>query len=91
MTFTRTNVQLASCPTDVQAEVLVKEVIPKQDILQIAVTTEEQANEEKNRLDILKIKLEHISFIIAPHMFDGSWVNLIKAGKYPREKIVDFS
>lgn len=91
MTFTRTSIQLPCCPTDVQAEVLVKEVISKQCIFQIAVATEDKANEEKNRLDLLKIDLDHIMFIIAPHMFDGSWVNMVKAGKYPVEKIVDFS
>lgn len=85
--FNREAYQLPCCTTDVQAEVLVKEVIPKSDIIKIAVATFEQAQEEIERLDILKINSEHIRFTIAPHMFDNSWINKVKAGKYPDEEL----
>lgn len=87
-TFTRGRTQFDFCPTDVQAEVLIKEVIPRQDIIKIGVATEEQAKLEIKRLSLLKIDTDQLEFIIAPHMFDGSWVNLVKAGKYPVEKVL---
>ncbi len=88
ITFTRDRNQLDFCPTDAQAEVLIKEVIPRQDIIKIGVATEEQAKLEIRRLSLLKIDTDLLEFIIAPHMFDGSWVGLVKAGKYPVEKVM---
>lgn len=80
----RTPHMLPACPTDDQAEVLVKQHIPYTDIIGVAVNSPEQARIEKNRLALLGCRLP-IKWYIAPEIFNGSWSRSIRIGQRPQE------
>lgn len=84
-TLNRYPKMLTCCPTDDQAEVLVYNNIPRNDIIGVAVQDEEQAKREyrrwyKNLNDIPKLDI-----IIAPSLFDGSWSQKVRQGIKPVE------
>jgi hypothetical protein len=85
-TFERGATHLASVPTDQQAEVLIPDQIAKEDILGIAVKSEEQARNELLRLKLLGVSGNDFTFVVAPLLFEKySLDRLIRSGKRPKE------
>jgi len=85
---TRTPAMLSACPTDDQAEVLVYQHIPSNEIIGVAVASEEQARSELNRLDILGC---HPSFnwYVSPDIFNNRWSSTVRYGLRPDEVIFE--
>jgi len=75
---------LPCCPTDDQAEVLVRHSIPIKDILGIAVPTEAQARRENIRLSFLASAVT-VKWIAAPQFFNTEWSALVRQGQRPKE------
>jgi hypothetical protein len=85
-TRSRSYNHLDCCPTDDQAEVLISDAIPIEDILAIAVPTEKQAKNEAVRLQILGVSEDKYKLVIAPDLFDTTKLSqLIRSGKRPTE------
>lgn len=93
-TYVRTPRRLPCCPTDEQAEVLIRDRIDLADILAIAVPNESQARNEVVRLRLAKAPLDRFKFVIAPEVFDKrklsqhirSGTRPIETGWVPRKK-----
>lgn len=84
--FSRWSKHLISCPTDIQAEVLVPDTIAIEDILAIAVPTQEQAKNEIARLRWVGESENRFKFVVAPDLFDRNKLpNSIRNGKRPTE------
>jgi hypothetical protein len=84
--FSRLSKHLISCPTDNQAEVLVPDRIAMEDILAIAVPTQEQAKNEIARLRWVGKSENRFQFVVAPDLFDKNKLpNSIRNGKRPIE------
>lgn len=79
-----------NCTTDIQAEVLVNKIIPKQYIKGIIVKTEKQAKEEHARMKIWQIK-EDIPIIISPELFTKDVYKKIALGQLPDEKVYNIN
>lgn len=85
--YQRHQTHLSASPTDIQAEVLIKDPIPLDNITGIVVQSEEQAKKEMIRLKIQGIKLDK-SFIISPYCFQKSSLrNCIHNGNKVPEKL----
>lgn len=81
--YPRTKKMLLCCPTDDQAEILIKSDIPRDYIIGIAVGNEEIA---KQVYSILKIyQLKNIIIYISPDILDTKWSNLVRNGCIPKE------
>ncbi len=86
-TFSRRGTHLPAAPTDIQAEVLLKDPIPLDSIIGIAVHTEEQALREICRLKLQGIILDKPIYI-APEFFNrASLSKLIQRGVRAEETI----
>jgi hypothetical protein len=84
--FSRGSKHLISCPTDNQAEVLLPDRIAMEDILAIAVPTQEQAKNEIARLRWVGKSENRFQFVVAPDLFDKNKLpNSIRNGKRPIE------
>jgi hypothetical protein len=78
---------LESCPTDNQAEVLIPDHVPSNDILGIVVQSGTQARNEVARLRLLGIKEKTMKFMIGPVLFDKYALrDCISAGRIPQEQ-----
>jgi hypothetical protein len=78
---------LESCPTDNQAEVLIPDHIPLNEILGAVVQSETQARNEDARLRLLGIPKGTMNFVIAPVLFDKHALrDYISAGRIPEEQ-----
>ncbi len=87
-TYVRTAQRLTSCPTDEQAEVLVPDSIGLNDILGIALRSEEQAQNELVRLHLLNIgdRCKSLRLVVAPDLWDKHKLStLLSKGQRPRE------
>lgn len=74
---------LPCCPTDGQAEILIKNNIPRQYITKIIVGNYDVA---KSIYAMLKFyELPQIPIYIAPDVLSPSWSNMIKQGRRPLE------
>jgi len=87
-TFHRTSSHLLCCPTDEQAEVLIPDRVPLNDILGIVASSEEQVKNELSRFRHLGIQEDRFKFIIAPTMFKKRALSTcIRSGRRPTEKL----
>ena len=87
--YPRSPRMLASCPTDGQAEVLIKESIPREYIIGIATGTEDVA---KRVYAMLKMyKQERIPVCVAPDVITPKWSDMIKDGLLPDETLCVWS
>lgn len=87
--YSRSTRHLPAAPTDIQAEVLLKDPIPLDSIIGIAVHTEEQVHREICRLELQGITLDKPIYI-APDFFNKaslSW--LIQRGVRATETIYE--
>ncbi|GAB6271664.1 MAG: DUF4433 domain-containing protein [Smithella sp.] len=78
--FSRPGSHLRAAPTDIQAEVLLKDPIPLDSIIGIAVHTEEQAQREICRLELQGIKLKKPIYITPDFFNRSSLSQLIQRG-----------
>ena len=80
----RSSRALKSCPTDIQAEVLIKDEIPKEYIQSIIVENEDQGRIQKIKLKYLNLESQ-INVIVAPELFQKEQYSKIKEGIRLRE------
>lgn len=79
---------LSSCPTDGQAEILIKDNVPRKYIIGIAVGNEDLA---KRVYAMLKMYgMERIPIYIAPEVLTPDWSRMIKNGCRPYEDQCDW-
>jgi len=69
--FTRPPKHLSASPTDIQAEVLVKDPMPLESIIGIAVQNDEQAQREIFRLNLQNILMDKPIYVV-PDLFNRS-------------------
>lgn len=87
-TYERTPNHLAQCPTDNQAEVLVPRFIPIEDVLTVAVPTDEQAAFVYTGLEQIGGAPERFSFTVVPEFFaPWSLKHAISGGMRPAERL----
>ena len=87
--YTRSARHLPSAPTDIQAEVLLKDPIPLDSIIGIAVHTEEQARREICRLELQGITLDKPIYIAPDIINKASLSRLIQRGVRATETIYE--
>ncbi|MGL5652469.1 MAG: DarT ssDNA thymidine ADP-ribosyltransferase family protein [Paraclostridium sp.] len=73
-----------SCPTDIQAEVMILEKIPREFIKEIIVPTNQQAKEESVRMKVLGVKNPPI-IKVCPELFDKNLCDKLRSGDIPKE------
>lgn len=85
--FSRPRNHLPAAPTDIQAEVLLKDPIPLESIIGIAVQSEEQAQREVCRLNLQGISIDK-NIYIAPDFFNQKTLSrLIQEGVRAEETL----
>jgi hypothetical protein len=80
---------LASCPTDGQAEILIKESIPREYIIGIATGNEDVAKRVYAMLKMYGV--EQIPVYVAPDVITPNWSNMIKNSRKPDEAMCVWS
>lgn len=81
--YPRSPKMLSCCPTNGQAEIMIKDSVPREYISGIAVGNEDVA---KRVYAILKLyAVEHIPLYIAPDVLTPRWSQMIKNGQRPDE------
>lgn len=84
--YVRTPQRLPACPTDQQAEVLIEDRIPMEEILGVAVASEKQGLIEMARLRANGVDPAQFHFVSAPHMFNKHQLSaVIQNGATPAE------
>ncbi len=88
----RSERHLPCSPTNIQAEVLVQDPIPLDDIISIAVADEEQAMREICRASLQGISInQHIQFLVAPDFYQkDQLVRSIQHGQRVNEALFDY-
>jgi hypothetical protein len=82
--YQRNSRMLDSCPTDGQAEILIKDNIPRDFIIGIATGNEDIAERVYAMLKTYDVR--KIPIYIAPDVITPNWSNMIKNGRRPDEK-----
>lgn len=82
-TYPRSAAMLPCCPTDGQAEILIKHNIPRKYIIGIVVGNEDVAKRVYAMLKMYDI--EDTPIYIAPYVMTPTWSNMIKRGTRPVE------
>lgn len=89
-TFRRRASHLPAAPTDQQAEVLIPDQIAREEILGIAVASEEQGRNEVLRLKLMGSSTDGLQIVIAPTLFDKNALSgAICSGCRPKEVIFE--
>ena len=87
-TRSRSSRHFEFCPTDDQAEVLVPDQIQPNDILEIAVRSKEQAQNEMVRLKYAGISIDKLRFLVASKFFKKHELsNAIRTGILVKEEL----
>lgn len=84
-TYNRTPNMLDCCPTDGQAEILIKHCIPRRYINGFAVGNEDMAKRVYSILKTCNVK--QVPIYIAPTILTPDWSNIIKCGQRPSENL----
>ena len=87
--YPRTPNMLACCPTDGQAEILIRDNIPRNCLSGIAVGNEDIAKRVYAMLKIFEVK--EIDIYISPDVLTPDWSNIVKQGYRPNEVLYDGS
>jgi hypothetical protein len=86
--FPRGPAHLPPCPTDDQAEVLVPDQIDLDDILGIAVASDEHASREYVRMELLNVSPDQFPLVVAPAFYRKRILsNMIRSGQRPEETL----
>lgn len=88
--FLRPDAMLPCCPTDGQAEVLVKDSIPRKFITGIAVGNSEMARRVYSILNLF-CDDQVIKIYLSPDVISTKWSELARLGKYADEQIQEFN
>jgi hypothetical protein len=79
--YVRASTRLPACPTDEQAEVLIKDGIESADIVGVGVASEEDARGFLVALELAGATSWDVPFVIAPHFFQaGSFSSPVQRG-----------
>lgn len=82
----RRTTHLKQCPTDLQAEVLVPGPIPMNEVIGMAMRTEQQVNTERVRWNVLGITEPTMPIFVAPTLYEKlSLRNHVWRGETPEE------
>ncbi|TYC83919.1 DUF4433 domain-containing protein [Acetobacterium wieringae] len=87
--YPRTPKMLTCCPTDGQAEILIKDNIPLNFVNGIAIGNEDVAKRVYAMLKMCDI--ERIPLYIAPDVLSPNWSSMIKNDRRPDETLCDWS
>lgn len=82
--YPRTDVMLKCCPTDGQAEILIKDNIPRNSIIGIAVGNADMARRVYAMLGVYEI--EGVAIYIATDVLTTNWSSIVKQGRRPHEQ-----
>lgn len=85
--YPRTPNMLACCPTDGQAEILIRDCIPRSYVTGIVVGNEDIAKNVYAMLEIFELR--NIEIFISPDVLTSKWSNIVKQGKRPYEKLYE--
>lgn len=84
MEYSRSSSHLRACPTDNQAEVLVRRFIPLADVQTLAVATSDQAAQVYVGLELIGAEPDRFTFTVVPEFFDAyALKNAISGGTRP--------
>jgi len=87
-TYTRSSSHLPCCPTDEQAEVLIPDQVPLDDVLAVVVSSESQAKSELARFRAVGVPADRFRLVVAPTLFDKRALSTcIRSGKRPTESV----
>src|SRR5699024_8607133 len=90
-TFVRNKLYPSNVPTNVQAEVLIYNKIPKEYITALIYRTEELDKQECLRLELCGVCTSSYVRIISKDLFKKKEiVRLLKSGKVPEEKVLKY-
>lgn len=81
--YGRTSNMLPCCPTDGQAEILIKNNIPSKYVIGIAVGNEDIADRVNSIF--ITLNMEQRPIYIAPEVLTSEWSSIIKKGRRPNE------
>ena len=87
--YPRSPKMLSACPTDGQAEILIKDNIPRNFISGIAVGNEDVAKRVYAMLKMFGV--DQIPLYIAPDVLTPNWSNMIKNDRLPDETQCEWS
>lgn len=86
-TINRDSKTLKACPTDLQAEVLVRKFIPKEYINAVIVQNQEEGKKQRFKLKMLGLD-KSIEIIIAPELFQKESYSKIRQGFKLKEYVL---
>lgn len=90
-TFDRNKLYPKNVPTDIQAEVLIYNKIPKEYITSLIFPTEALAKRECLRLELCGVSISDYDVIVSKCLFEKKeTVRLLQAGKIPEEKVLKY-
>ncbi len=90
-TFVRDKLYPSNVPTNVQAEVLIYNKIPKEYITALIFPTEELAKRECLRLELCGVCTSDYDIIVSSELFEKKEiVRLLQSGKVPEEKVLKY-
>lgn len=88
-TFVRNKMYPDNVPTNVQAEVLIYNKVPKDYITSLIFPTEEFAYRECLRLELCGVNVSDYEIIVSSDLFEKKEiVRLLQSGKLPEEKVL---
>lgn len=83
--YSRSSNMCSCCPTNDQAEVLIKGNIPRQFLTGIAVIDKDNARTVYSILEVLKVGV--LPIYCAPDVLNTNWSKLVRIGKRPKEEL----
>lgn len=90
-TFLRNQNYPDNVPTNVQAEVLIYNKIPKENITSLIFPTEAIAEKECLRLELCGVNVSQYDIIVSSDLFEKKEiVRLLQSGKIPEEKVLKY-
>jgi len=88
-TFVRSKSHLSACPTNIQAEVLIRGHIDEKDITGIVVRTQSQAKRYSVQCKLAGLD-NRFPLIVAPDFYDPQKLSrMIRTGERPSEKVLE--
>lgn len=84
-TYHRTAEMLSCCPTNGQAEILIKDNIPRRYITKIIVENNDVAKQVYAMQKVYGIS--NIPIYVAPDVLSPSWSSMVKQGRRPQEQL----
>src|SRR5208337_1011098 len=84
--YNRDPAHLPFCPTDEQAEILIPDRVPIQDLVGVVVSNESQAKNEITRLRLSGVPTSGLNFLVNPTLYEKRTLSTcIRSGTRPVE------